>query len=170
MGKIYEKAEDGDCIILDKVMSEFHGDIKDADVKVGLINVFQDDDHQDKPVLTKSGAKCSACIKVVGLKDRLVKGYDVEILLDGDYWKQITAKQRVAILDHELEHLRLTVNRKTGKVKMDSLNRPKLRMIPDDIQFWGFSKIAERHHENSQESICFMQLAKDHGKKLTAKN
>ena len=169
MGKIYEKADSSAVSLMEKVAKEHHKSLTEVEARVGLVVVYQEDENSTKPAISKNGAKCAASVKVVNLRDRLTKGYDAEILLDGECWEGCTNERKIAILDHELEHLVPVFDNKTGKPKLDSLERPKLRTRNDDIQFWGFSKIAARHGKNSQEHRCFMEMLKSHGKILAQK-
>lgn len=168
----YEMSDDKALDLMKKTIEQYHPDINRYGVRIGLISAFgqrNDEGELEKPALMKSGAKCAAKVRIVGLKDRLMKNLDVEVLIDGDYWQELDDARKIAILDHELEHIVIQVDSESGAVKTDSLDRPRLRLINDDIQFWGFSRIAERHKENSQECLCFKQMVARYGDILKAK-
>src|SRR5262249_5260095 len=97
-------------------------------------------------------------VKPVPLKDRLTKGYDAELLIDEDKWKDLSKDQQAALLDHELTHLRLvmTEDEETGKEKVqeDDIGRPKLRTVKGDWNVGGgFAAVVARHGENAIEFV-----------------
>lgn len=44
-----------------------------------------------------AGASAAAQVKKVPLKDRLTKGYDVEMIIDGDEWPKLDERQQWSI-------------------------------------------------------------------------
>ncbi len=159
----YDVAKESDNQLLEKTMKEYHTGLYDFEVRVGLLKAYgsKNDDGVIKTFpLKKAGAPCAAKVKIVSMKDRLTKNLDAEIFVDGDLWDKLTERKKQAILDHELEHIKLNVD-KEGEVKMDDLDRPKLKLIPDDMNFWGFSTIVERYGADSQEYQCFQKLVNE---------
>lgn len=164
----YEIAGDDVINLIAKVMDEYHATLKRYDVKVLTLMAFAPRDEEDnikRPAIRKNGVACAACIRVLSLKERLLKQCDAEMTIDGDTWEDLDEPKRIAVIDHELSHLD-TVLDKNGEVKKDSLRRPKLRLIHDNIVYWGNSEIAERHGANSLEYINAQNLKLKFGKVL----
>jgi hypothetical protein len=65
-----------------------------------------------------------------------------------DAW---TSKRLQAVIDHELRHLMLAKNKKTGQIQLDDEGRPKLRIRPHDFEFGWFARTAELYGEESYE-------------------
>jgi hypothetical protein len=55
------------------------------------------------------------------------------------------------VIDHELRHLMLAKNKKTGQIQLDDEGRPKLRIRPHDFEFGWFARTAELYGEESYE-------------------
>lgn len=133
---------------------EDHRPLLDAKVKIDFMFAYADiDDKTKEPInnaLSKNGVKALAIARKLSLKDRAMGRGDAEIALDHDYWEDAGEKERRAILDHELHHFAVKMNRQ-GVVKRDDLNRPKLEIRHHDHDFGWFDIIAKRHGEFSQE-------------------
>jgi hypothetical protein len=169
----YEMADESSVKLLEEMVCQHHAELKRYGVRIGLIMAFgpqnEDGEITKKPIM-KSGVACAGMVRVVSLKDRLTKNLDAEILVDGDLWQEYDDLRKYAILDHELEHLRVQVNEDTGELQTDSLDRPKIKLIPDDLIWWGFAVIAARHGVNSQEVLCMRQLVDRNGEILNVRN
>ena len=164
----YELAEKDVVDLVNKVMDEYHSELKQYGVEVLSIMAYaprDDEDNIKRPAIRKNGAACAACIRILSLKERLVKKNDCEVTFDGDLWETLDAPKKISIIDHELSHLRLVFD-KDGNIKKDTLNRPKLRNINDDIIYWGNSEIAAKHGENSMEYIAAQNLKNKYGEVL----
>lgn len=90
-------------------------------------------------------------------------------MIDGYEWNKASDRQRLALIDHELEHLALIENKPTKKepnltgFKRDDLGRPKLKTRPHDWELAGFQTIALRHGENSHEARQFAAFRDEFG-------
>lgn len=93
--------------------------------------------------LTHNGYKVIGIAKAVPLKDRALGRSDAEIALDGDWWGDATDQQQRALLDHELHHLEVKID-KRGIVK-DDLGRAVIKIRKHDYDFGWFNIIAKRH-------------------------
>jgi hypothetical protein len=71
--------------------------------------------------------------------------------LDGERMDAWTSKRLQAVIDHELRHLMLAKNKKTGQIQLDDEGRPKLRIRPHDFEFGWFARTAELYGEESYE-------------------
>lgn len=148
-----------DKALLAEAMEKWHGDLAEQGVRVEFILASRTD---DKPAVTHGGYPALATVRVVPLKDRLVKKYDAELLVASDSYAQLSNAGRLALLDHELSHLSL--KRKLLKrpkndpsppdwvVDRDDLGRPKLRLRKGDWNAGdGFSEVVSRHGDKAIE-------------------
>jgi hypothetical protein len=62
-----------------------------------------------------------------------------------------SSKRLQAVIDHELRHLMLAKNKRTGEIQRDDEGRPKLRIRPHDFEFGWFARTAELYGEESYE-------------------
>jgi hypothetical protein len=149
MSTSYTQAKPGTYKLLEEIVGKYHQDLKKFKVIIGVLMAGNPDGN----AITHGGYPAAAKIKIVSLKDRLTKKYDVELLLDDDHWEEANEEERIALLDHELSHLEICFN-KGGGVKLDDLGRPKLKIIPGDIiQSDGFKDVIKRHGDNAPEVI-----------------
>lgn len=151
----YSQADDATVALLTRTIAEFHPQLKQHEVIIGVLIAA----NPDGPAVKHAGYAAAATIKVVPLKDRLTKGYDAELLIDNEHWKECRKEHRVAILDHELSHLEVAKT-KGGAVKRDDLGRPKLKILPGDIvQSDGFRDVVKRHGEYAPEVITLRRAS-----------
>lgn len=149
----YEEVDQNTIDLLNEIKAKEHTDLPE-DIRIGMLFAFDVDREgniTEKPPIKNQGYPASAKIQIVKLKDRFTKNLDVEILIDGEFWKYADEPTKRAILDHELEHLEFTGDR-------DDLDRPKLKLKKDDFCVWGFTSIIKRHGEAAQELKCFNAL------------
>jgi hypothetical protein len=163
MPKTYRIAPQEVVDLLESTRQKYH-DERLKRIKIGTIFAHAPVDEktgQIKGTAIKghAGAPAAACVKVVPLKDRLTKGYDVELLIDGDSWPKKTESQKIALLDHELTHIRPTGN-------TDDLMRPKIKMRDEDFIVWGFIEVAQRHGMAAVECQSVKHLIDEHGQIL----
>lgn len=163
MATIYSLPEADDKNLLARVVADWHKDLSVIDARVQILFASADPEVENPPPPVKHGGyPARATIRVVPTKDRLVKGYDAEMLVDRDWWGGASEARRVALLDHELSHLEVVVSTKdkrepgepldTSSVVFDDLGRPKLRLRKADYQpSDGFLAVIERHRDNAVE-------------------
>lgn len=171
-GVTYEIADESVMKVINEAADKYHQSLKANGVKILAIMAYGPRDEEDqlkRPAIRKNGVACGACIRVLPLKERLSKSADAEMLIDGDSWEEYNADIRLALVDHELSHLIVKMD-KDDNVKKDALRRPMLGTIRDDIVYWGNSQIAERHGENSIEVIAARQLKAKYGDILQLKD
>lgn len=133
--------------LINNTIDEYHRELKSAGVTVDAVFAF--DDNGEHPVKF-GGYPAYAYIKITSLKNRIKGMADAEITIDGDAFKSMNEKQRIALIDHELYHLAVAYD-KEGNVKFDDAERPKLKIRKHDYQLGWFREIALRHKENSPE-------------------
>ena len=164
MATTYQLADEEILTLLQIVRDRYHPVLKANDVRIGVLmaiaGVDEDTGEKTGPAIKGyAGAEAAAQVKPVSLKDRVVKQYDVEILLDGDLWPKLTEPQQIAILDHEMTHIE-----PTGEV--DDLLRPKVKMRKEDFVAWGFWEVIQRHGPAAMEHRALKALADKHGQLL----
>ena len=133
---------------------ETHKPLLDARVKIDFVWAFSDKDYDGNPTndaLRKNGVKALGMARKIPLKDRVLGRGDAEITLDGDWWKEVDKNEQAALLDHELHHLSLKID-KRGLVR-DDIGRPIIVLRKHDYEFGWFNIIAQRHGKHSQEQI-----------------
>jgi hypothetical protein len=101
--------------------------------------------------ITHNGYPANGLCRILGLKDRVMGRGDCEIIIDGDQWPKWNEAVRRALIDHELYHIELCIDYRTGILKKDDIGRPKLRLRKHDFQVGWFHEIAERHGRASFE-------------------
>lgn len=161
MGKTFFRASVDVTNLMDEVKSKYHGEIHNYGVKIGVLMVLS---HKEGvPALTHKGHPAAATVHIVSLKDRVIKQYDVEMLIDADYWKSCSDESKRALLDHELSHIALKKRKVKGKknedgeegqmvVDEDDLGRPKIKMVHGDYDIGdGFLNIIKRYGDSSIE-------------------
>jgi hypothetical protein len=149
----YSKASEEINDLVQDVMQRYHGGLHDAGVLVETLMAHPCLDDNGDPkgsAVSVAGYRCVAKIKILGLKDRVCRGYDAEMIIDSDQWEESSEETRAAIIDHELTHLELVTDSE-GNVKRDDAERPKLRVVKHDYHFGWFTAVARRHGEASIE-------------------
>jgi hypothetical protein len=134
-----------DCI--ERVQLEYHSELQD--VTVGALFVFDED--SEAPPLMHGGYPAAAVVRITPIRDRALGVADAVIIVDRDGWIDLTAPQRIALIDHELTHLTRVLDEKTQRPKRDAIGRPKLRIRKHDHQLGWFDEVAQRHGEASPE-------------------
>jgi len=142
-----------------------HRPLLDAKVKIDYVFAHAERDEktgQPKgPALKKNGIPAMGIARKVGLKDRAKGMGDAEICLDADHWEGIGEADRRALLDHELHHLAIKID-KRGLVR-DDLGRPVIQIRLHDVDIGWFAIIAQRHGKASFEVQQARQIMDDHG-------
>ena len=137
-----------------EILCEFetHKMLLDAKVKIDFVFAFADEDDECRKVnyaLTKNGVRALAIARKIPLKDRAMGRGDCEVSIDHDHWEAIDDRERRALLDHELHHFAVKID-KRGLVR-DDLGRPVINIRKHDYEFGWFRVIAERHAAASVE-------------------
>jgi hypothetical protein len=167
MTTTYEQAIEPAAGILAEVIQRWHRNLSDADVTIDLLAAHAPEnagaEEADQiPALTRGGYAVAAYTRVVALRDRTAGLGDAQIIYDGDAWRHWSPETRLAVLDHELEHLEL-VRDSEGEVKQDDLGRPRLRIKPHDHQHGWFDAVAQRHGAASLEVQQAQRLMDERG-------
>jgi hypothetical protein len=165
MGNIYFKASEEHHKIAYNVMSKYHSDLSKARVQIGLLLTLSN--KEDQPAI-KDGA--FGLIKIVPVKDRVTKQFDVELIVDGDIWNK-KPELRDPLIDHLLNKLEVKKPKpkKTDKAKsddeemdvlVDDIGRPVIKMRKCDLNaVAGFSEVASRHGDISIEVLQLKEMS-----------
>lgn len=132
---------------------KYHHDLIDFRVKIDLLFAFaalDDEGNPEGPALKLHGLPARGIARKISLKDRSKGMGDCEISIDGHWWHGANEEEQQALLDHELQHFEVKVNR-AGVELRDDLGRPQIRIRPHDYEFGWFKCIAERHGMASAE-------------------
>lgn len=156
--KRYDEADREAVERMTAIRNQYHADL--AAIRIGLLVIYDDD--EDKQVLKHGGYPAAALARIVSERDRAAGMCDAQIILDQSSYRRMTDKERDALLDHELHHFEV-VQDKSGAPRMDTNERPKLRIRKHDHQFGWFDAIADRHGEHSVEVKQAKQLVDDTG-------
>lgn len=146
--KTYDQAPQKVHDRVNALIKRYHPDLEKVGLRVDLL--MASTDNEDAHAVTLNGYPCIAVVKILGPKERAMERGDAEIVIDRDAYEGMDDEERDALLDHELYHLEITLD-KYGKPKVDDHQRPKLKMRKHDRQFGWFDEIARRHGEYSIE-------------------
>lgn len=153
--------------LANSILCEFetHQPLLDARVTVDYVFAYpQLDEKSGEPVsdaITKNGVKALGLCRALPLKDRAMGRADAEITLDAYWWDSATEEERRALLDHELHHIAIKID-KRGLVR-DDLGRPVLQLRKHDFEVGWFKAVAARHGIHSQERLQARQVMCDYG-------
>src|SRR4029079_3844239 len=131
MPATFKKADQAVRDLANAIMceNECYQALLDARVTFDFMFAFAERNDKDEIVgnaLTKNGLPPLGIARIVNLKDRAKGLGDAEICLDHDRWEFMGEKERRALLDHELYHLQVRID-KRGLVR-DDIGRPKLKI------------------------------------------
>jgi hypothetical protein len=156
MPTIYEKCDEDapHTRVIRAMMAKYHEDLKKAGVTIECLLASNEDGNAVK----LHGWPCYATIKVMSYKDRVAGSADARMVIDLDKWADLHENERNALVDHELQHLELVLD-KFNHVKTDDIGRPKLRLRPHDYELSGFNSVVRRHEDASIEVRNFIGFA-----------
>lgn len=144
----YDMAPPEVVAMVGEVMRAHHPELRDADVRVGVLMAYGPCDAETGevtgPAIRHGGYIAAACIRITQPRERALGMADAVMTLDGDRWEDWALETQRAIIDHELTHLSTTD-------KEDDHDRPRLKMRLHDQQFGWFDSVAQRHGEASLE-------------------
>ncbi len=142
-----------------KVMETHHPDLLAEKLVVDCVYAVD----PDGAAITLHGYPCAATIKKIGYKQRVLGRGDAELTIDKAHWDDLTALQQEGLLDHELTHLELVRDLRTGKLKRDRAERPRLAMRLHDWEIGGFVDTAKRYLAAAPEVLTARQFKQKFG-------
>jgi hypothetical protein len=163
----YERAGEDVKEMANAILCEFetHKPLLNARVTVDYLFAMPDIDEQTgEPIgdaITHGGYPCLGLCRKISLKDRAKGMADVEITLDKHWWESASEAEQRGLLDHELHHIAIKID-KRGLVR-DDLGRPVIQLRKHDVQVGWFKEVAARHGDSSQERLQARQIMLDKG-------
>lgn len=165
-GKRFDKATGVLLHTVENVLTRYHSRLleptiaKSVSVETFLVyGPRNNDNDQTGPAIQVRGKEAYACIRITKLEERVAGRCDAVMWIDGDRWKEWPEKTLLAIIDHELTHLEISEDTKTGEIQFDDSGRVKLRMRQHDFEVGWFDEVAERHATDSIEVLQATALA-----------
>lgn len=169
----YEKASDELDSLVEDVAERWHRELVACELRIDTLLA------RGGAGLKHNGYPCAGTIKIVPLERRALGQGDALLTLNGATWDELSYEERLACVDHELEHLLVRAQKGTspsgfieideetgamvGQPAGDDLGRPKLAMRLHDWQLGGFTKIARRHCLASLEVQAVRACRDDRG-------
>lgn len=157
-GKRFDKATGQLLGTIELVMQRFHSRLLEPtiakSVAIDSLVVYgprNKDGDQTGPAIQVHGRDAYACIRVSKLEERVAGRGDAIMWIDGDNWRSWPEETLIAIIDHELPHLELATEPKTGEIQLDDAGHVKLKLRQHDFQVGWFDEVAERHALHSIE-------------------
>lgn len=166
----YERCNKSVDKLADTILNkhESHKPVVDAKVTIDFVFAMPEyDEKTGKPLhdaLTKNGVKALGIARKIALKDRALGRADAEIAIDRDWWEKAPEPEQEALLDHELHHIAVKID-KRGLVT-DDLGRPVIQLRKHDYEFGFFKVIAARNGLASPECIYAKHMLNDGGQYL----
>jgi len=162
----FQRCDESVNQMAEEILKQFetHEPLLAAGVKIDFVFAYAPTDEQGCPVgdaLKLHGRAADGICRILPLKQRALGRGDAEISLDGDRWRDYSDAERRSLLDHELHHL--SVRLEKGMPAKDDLGRPKLRMRKHDVEFGWFAVIAARHGVESGERRQAKQVMEQYG-------
>lgn len=159
MGVTYQPADSRVEHAAAKLRKEYHKELDEAGVTVCYLMAFAPvgkDGEVKGSALKLHGYPCAAIVKVNNLLLRAQGVMDCTIQIDGDEWAERPDEEKLAILDHELEHIQVTAKRKDNNgawiYETDDLGRPLTHLKHHDFYGGGFKSIMYRHQGSALET------------------
>lgn len=130
------------------LVKRYHLELQEVSIRVDLL--MASTDSEEGAAVTHGGYPALAVVKILGPKERAMGRGDAEIVIERD-----------ALLDHELYHLEVKLDR-NGRYKLDDHMRPCLKMRKHDFNVGWFHEIARRHGTASVEVQQAVALQEEH--------
>ena len=158
---IYQRAKPDHDVhgVLAEARRRWHADLDRYEVTVDVLFAWAG--KNGGAALKLHGWPCEATIKPTAYRDRVRGAGDVLLTLDAAVWEAKTPDERLALIDHELEHLVIQRD-KDEAVKSDDHGRPKIKTRPHDYELGGFASVARRHGHHAPEVQSFRAVYDEH--------
>lgn len=154
--KTYERLIDNETkALFNEVLElEEYSDLKQFNVRFAIVTVTIVDEEigQAFPVFKTLPYK----VKINNIKDRLLKQFDVEILIDGTYWSRVDEEKQKALFAGALYSIEVVY--KKDFVAYDEDGVIKMKLLKPDMIFVGYSGIAEKYGYDSPEMMVWQDF------------
>ena len=143
----YYIAEDSVREVFEKTMEEFHEELVDVELTFTVLMAVAVDREgalKNEPTLMSRGHRVAARVRKTNGAQRAAGMTDVVFEVDAQLYEGLTDAERVALVDHELEHVELVLD-EDEHVRLGVDLRPVLRVKPHDAEIGVFYGVVERH-------------------------
>ena len=145
------------ALMLEMVIQKYHDRLVRAGVTIGIEFAHKAADSKEPTALKLHGRYCQAIASITPYRARVRGCKDAYVTVDNECWAKKNKQERVALLDHELTHFELDLD-KDGNLRSDDRGRPKLKMRPHDWEIGGFDEVVQRHGvDTAPESVVVRQ-------------
>lgn len=157
MPKTFQAAPSNVDELIIETMKRHHQPLMDLGVTIAAVFVSNENKHGQCGGLKHNGLPAAAKIRITPLEDRARGNRDAKLVIDDYAWSRLNEPSRVALIDHELEHLQPNPTKETKKKparKTDDLGRPRLKLKPHSYELAGFTDVVQRHGEAAIEVMA----------------
>lgn len=120
--------------IMREMVNQYHDELRNATIQPAWMIRNKTD---------KDGILVLGKMKKATELERLSHGYDAFLLLNQEAWERFDDRQKRALIDHELEHLTVSLDEGTGEPKLDGHGKTRYRIRKHDVE--EFQAIISRH-------------------------
>lgn len=142
---------------IDQCLRDYHSRLLEPQLPVSVVletlvvyGPRNKDGVQTAPAIRVRGSEAAACIRVTTLEERVAGRGDAVMWIDGDRYKHWHPETTNAVIDHQLTHLEIVLDR-DDEPEFDDLGRVRLKLRPHDFEVGWFDEVAERHGTASYE-------------------
>lgn len=121
----FDPADDSVLELAKSLISKYHTSLVNA--KIAYL-------FRNKP-MKKAGREVAATAEKISAKNKVLSNYDFIITISYEAWKGMQDAVKIAVLDHELSHLFIEDDEKTGE--------PKFTLLPHTVE--EFSEVILRN-------------------------
>jgi hypothetical protein len=158
MPKEYSKAPDQIVAMVNQLLHRYYPELVEVKFEIAVVIESAYEDDELCQGLKLHGMDCAATIGKISAKQRLYNPADALITLDGFWLDQHPEDaDRLAVLDHEIRHVKLTMKKESVVIGEDG--RAKFKMRPDELYFTGFLNVVERHGMAAGEAGDALEIA-----------
>src|SRR5437879_10098625 len=116
----YDKAPQPITALVAQVIHDHHPELEAAKVTIQVLLAHKyDKDGEPEPAMKTRGQVVLAKTSITNLQDRTRGIADAKLVIDRTFgWERLAEARRIALIDHELTHLNLSLDH-DGLVKLE---------------------------------------------------
>ena len=150
MAKLKDIASDQIHQMAYDVMEKYHPELHDAEVKVTVFMVTAVDKFgasmMAADAITVRGIPALAVVKKATTKEMKLGSGDFIMEIDSWKWNnELEEAERISLMDHEITHINLKYDNKSGLPLATLMGRPELLMRKHDVEVGVFLEVISRH-------------------------
>lgn len=161
--KRYFQASEETHGVFAEAMERFHEELAEVEVTVQVLAVADLDSngtHTGRHAVTHRGYPAAATVRRTTARERAMGARDVLVEVDELAWAGMDDAQRLALADHELQHLELKLDDE-GRPTVGPDLRPVLTTRKHDAEVGVFYDVIERHGKASVDAQVVDRLRSD---------